>query len=742
MKNYLLCITLLFTSGLLAQVKENEATKGLFNKRKFERANDQFNNLAYSHALTLYNELAVDHYRMNDIVPKLGDCYYHLGNTEMAEKWYADAVVFDSIAPDYYYKYAQMLRSNGKYTESEKWLDRYHKFKNQDSRVEDVLSKKDLLEVLSKQKSMYTVTEMKKLNSEFAEFGAIPWNGKILFTSGRPHNLVVETSYAWNEKPFLDLYVYDTSQVKHPIYLFDHNVNTKYHEGPASFAKDNTILYFTRNSYDKGKRTDGKNGTNHLMLFKAEFLNGKWENITSLPFNDKEYSVGHPSVSPDGKRLYFASDMQGTRGGTDIFYVDIISETEYGKPVNLGKNINTEGNEMFPFMGNDGLYFSSDGQAGLGGLDIFFSKLLPDGTFGEAQNLGAPVNSCKDDFNYVANTDGRSGFFASNRPGGSGDDDIYAFTLGQLLLNGIVRDTSNQNLPIEKAEVSLNSASGEMITKTETDKNGVFSFNAAFDTKYKLGIVKAGYDTNQKWVSTEGTKESTVNTFINLGVIKPVVLIGVITDKKTREKLKDVEITIIDSAKRTVVLDIKTADDGLLRKELEDVKLKSHIVYKVVLRKEGYLAKTVVFDHYVSSYEINANQFLDVSLNKIAVGVDIGKLLNINPIYFDLGKWNIRPDAALELDKIVAAMKENPGIVIELGSHTDSRGSSQANMELSDKRAKSSASYIVSQGIDASRIYGKGFGETRLINKCKDGVKCTEAEHAQNRRTEFKVVKF
>jgi outer membrane protein OmpA-like peptidoglycan-associated protein/tetratricopeptide (TPR) repeat protein len=742
MKNLILCMSLLLTGVLSAQVKENDETKGLFNKSKFERANEQFNNLSYLHAVTLFNELASDNYRMNDVAPKLGDCYYHLSNTEMAEKWYAKAVAFDSIAPEYYYKYAQMLRSNGKYPESEKWLDRYHKFKSQDSRVEDVLSKKDLLEHLSKQKSMYTVTEMKNLNSEYAEFGAIPWNGNILFISGRPHNLIVGTYYAWNEKPFLDLYVYDTSQVKHSIYLFDNKVNTKYHEGPACFTKDNTILYFTRNSYYKGKRSDDKNGTNHLMLFKAGLQNGKWGNITSLPFNDKDYSVGHPSVSPDGKKLYFAADMQGTLGGTDIFYVDIISETEYGKPVNLGKNINTEGNEMFPFMGNDGLYFSSDGQAGLGGLDIFFSKLLPDGTFGEATNLGAPVNTSKDDFNYVAKSDGRSGLFASNRPGGTGDDDIYAFTLGQLMLNGIVRDSSNQNLPIEKAEVSLNSASGEMITKTETDKNGSFSFNVAFDTKYKLSVIKLGYDQNQKLVSTEGAKESAVNTFVNLGIIKPVVLLGVITDKKTGEKLKDVEIMIVDTVKRTVVLDMKTGEDGLLRKELENVKIKDHIAYKVVLRKEGYLAKTVVFDHYVSSYEINTNQFLDVTLNKIAVGVDIGKLLNINPIYFDLGKWDIRPDAANELNKIVAAMKENPGIVIELGSHTDSRGSSQANMELSDKRAKASATYIVSQGIDESRINGKGFGETRLINKCKDGVKCSEAEHAQNRRTEFKVVKF
>jgi outer membrane protein OmpA-like peptidoglycan-associated protein/tetratricopeptide (TPR) repeat protein len=734
---------LLISMATWAQDEAGKKSFSILNKLKLDKANSLYNQLAYARAVTLYNELAVSSYDSKEVFPRLGDCYYNLSNTEKAEDWYARTVAMDSIDPVYYYKYAQVLRSNGKYQESDMWLKRYSQYKSNDSRVKTISDENTAIDLLVAKKSPYKVKERKDLNSEYADFSAVLYGNKVVFTTARKENLMVGTYYAWNDKPFLDIFVFDTAALlKDRIVSFSKDINTKYHEGPVCFANDNKTMYFTRDNYYKGKRSYNQKGTTCLMIFKAELINGQWGNIEPLPFNNKDYSIGHPAISPDGKRLYFASDMPGTLGGSDIFYVDILGENQYSNPVNLGPTINTEGNEMFPFVNANGLYYSSDGITGLGGLDIFFARQSANTTFEKPVNLGTPVNSSKDDFSYVMNADNRSGFLASNRPDGTGDDDIYAFTFNQLILNGIVRDTSGQAKPLEQAQVFLMDGAGEVTDQTETNTNGEFTFDVAFDNMYTLMAQKDGYIANTKNFSTKGIAATAISQSINLGVDKPFMLIGSIKDKKTGSYISDVELTIIDTVKQTLILDMRTGPDGAFSKKLEGVQMNSHLAYRVSLRKAGYLAKTLVFDHYLSKYETNMNEFLEVSMDKIGLGVDIGKLLNINPIYFDLGKWDIRPDAAAELDKIVQAMKDNPTVVIELGSHTDSRGSEQANLELSDKRAKASAEYVISQGISSDRIYGKGYGEARIINRCRDGIKCKEEEHAQNRRTEFKVVKF
>lgn len=405
-------------------------------------------------------------------------------------------------------------------------------------------------------------------------------------------------------------------------------------------------MYFTRNNFFEGEKGSDKDGINNLKIFSAELVNGVWTNIKGVHFNNDEYSVGHPSVSSDGKKLYFTSDMPGGIGGADIYVVAINEDGTLGTPKNMGNIVNTEGNEMFPFIHNEGtLFFSSDGHVGFGLLDIFATIEDENNSVVNILNLGEPINSLKDDFSYYLSEEGFDGYISSNREGGVGDDDIYKFTrIPPLMLKGQIFDDAN-NEPIVDAKVVLKDANGEEIAYFITEANGYYEHIVDRDANFTL----------------EGSKE------------------------KYTSLTKEFNSFNLDKEKELVV----NLNVGL--KPIEDVVL----------------------------------------------------LADLEIIYFDLDKSNIRPDAALELDKVVALMNKYPGMVIRLESHTDSRANDDYNIRLSNRRAKSTYEYIISNGIDASRITEyKGFGETQLVNKCSNGVKCSKEEHQLNRRTEFVIIKM
>ena len=394
-------------------------------------------------------------------------------------------------------------------------------------------------------------------------------------------------------------------------------MNTPFNESTAAFTKDGNTIYFTRNNYvNKKLGTDMENTILLKILRSTKDKSGKWSKAEELPFNSDQYNVAHPALSPDGKYLYFASDMAGSFGNSDIYRVEILANGQFGKPENLGNIINTAGRESFPFVSDDNvLYYSSDGIPGLGGLDIFAVKFKDDGTKTKPMNIGQPGNSADDDFCFVIDASTRLGFLSSNRPGGKGRDDIYTF---------------HEDVPLE------------------------------FSCERPIKVV----------IKNAKTKE----------VIPGYYLRG--------EKQK-----------------FETAEVNLTLKEDGDDEL-----YEILLKPK------------------------EVNLKK---GMDLAKVFEIQEIKFDLGKADIRPDAELELIKIVEAMKQYPRMKIDIRSHTDSRGSDSFNMKLSDRRAKSTMNWIISQGIAKNRLKAKGYGETRLVNRCKNGVPCTEEEHQQNRRSEF-----
>jgi outer membrane protein OmpA-like peptidoglycan-associated protein len=413
-------------------------------------------------------------------------------------------------------------------------------------------------------------------------------------------------------------------------------------------------MYFTRNNFNKGKKGKDTDRITLLKIYKTTLVNNRWSNATELPFNSDNYSTAHPVLSPDEKIMYFASDMPGTHGQSDLWKVKINDDGSFGVPENLGPEINTEGKETFPFLSNENeLYFASDGHPGLGGLDIFVSKINASGSFDDPINIGAPANSPQDDFAYFIDSKTRKGFLSSNRNGGNGYDDIYKFLetrklICEQILSGIVTDIVTNEILVD-TKVTLFDNKFNKIKETQTDAKGFYSYDLECGKSYFVRAEKELYDT------------------------------------------KELRITIPSISGKTDL--------------------------PIPLEKKIIPVKSV----------------------PIKLDDDLFKTFNLNKIYFDLDKWNIRPDAAIELQKIIDVMNQNPTIKIDVRSHTDSRQSKKYNKLLSDRRAKSTIMWFIKNGIKANRLTGKGYGETQLINKCADGVKCTEKEHQENRRSEFIV---
>ncbi|MEI7594699.1 MAG: OmpA family protein [Bacteroidota bacterium] len=720
----------------------------LLSQSKYEKANMLFDRLAFFDAAILFEDLVKQNVNVNKIAPKLADCYLNMSLTDKAELWYEKAVQFDSIDSYYYFKYAQALRCNKKYDEANKWMEKYKQKKLDDKIASNYSNNKDYATKITNQKSLFSVTNFNNINTEYSDFGAVMWNNKISFVTASDVKMAVKNTHAWNEKPFLDIMIFDTIAKKNKVSNFSSKINTQYHEGSFCFDSTGNTMYFTRNNFYQGKKVDSDKGINNLMLYKSVFINGKWQNIESLPFNNKNYSVGHPALSFDGKKLFFVSNMPGGIGGTDIYYVDI-KENGYSMPVNLGPEINTEGNEMFPFVSKEFIYFSSDGHIGLGGLDVFCAKYCADGSFKNVSNLGTPVNSSKDDFSFVLNKDEKSGFLASNREGGKGDDDIYIIKSDApkaLIISGVVTDSITFE-PISNTKILILNENDGVKNDLLTDAKGEFEFPANYNTKYRISTSNNDYAPITKNVSTENTVLSDIKTKFPLKNVASIALVGSIFDRTTKKGVNGVKISINDLSANTLVKDTTTNESGDVNIQIRSVKVGEVLKYEIKIDKEGYLAKKVLLEHKIKDLDnINLNEYLDVVLDKIEVGADIGKIIDIKPIYFDLAKSNIRTDAAAELDKIVKVMTDNPSMVVELGSHTDCRGSAKYNFELSDQRAKSSVAYIISKGVDKARIYGKGYGESKLVNGCAcEGTTkstCSEEEHQLNRRTEFIIVKI
>ncbi len=468
---------------------------------KIKRAEEKFEDYAFVDAIDNYEELVKKGYSEQEIYQSLGNANYLNAKYEEAANWYGK--LFDLIDQDidatYLYRYAQVLKSAGDYKTSDSIMERFKITKANDHRASLFFDQKDYLKTIEANSGRYDILNL-GINSNVSDFSPSFYKEHIVFATARDTGITSRNIHQWNKGAFLNLYQASTNEDDSlgAVEKFSSTLNTKTHESSAVFTSDGSTVYFTRNNSNDNRFKRDEKGISRLKLFRAEWVDEEWKNVSELPFNADDYSVAHPALSADEKTLYFSSDMPGTIGASDIFSVSIYEDGTYGEPKNLGETINTESRETFPFVSDNTLFFASDGHPGLGGLDVFATKL--DGSSNEVLNLGKPLNGQQDDFSFIIDINGK-GYFASNRTGGIGDDDIYSFQENEPLqfqclaeLTGVVKDAETQ-LPISEAQVSILDNSGALVTSVLSDFGGEFRMDVDCNTKnLSLVVNKEGFD--------------------------------------------------------------------------------------------------------------------------------------------------------------------------------------------------------------------------------------------------------
>jgi outer membrane protein OmpA-like peptidoglycan-associated protein/tetratricopeptide (TPR) repeat protein len=622
MKKIIIILSLVLANSIVtAQNKETQNADKLYKKYEYVAAAEAY--------LKLTSTSKADGY----IYKQIADCYFNIFNTEEATKWYAKAIETKQDA-EVYYRYAQMLKANGKYQEANLQMKKFAALQPDDSRAKAFVENMNYMPRLLDQTKLFDIVPL-NINTDKSDFGAVLVDNTVYFTSARNGS---NKTHGWTKEPFLDIYkadFNDDGSISNSVAVTE--LNSKYHDATVSISADGKTVYFTsdsfrENSFEKDKENKLKIGKNNL--YKASNKDGKWENIIPLPFNSKDYSTSNPCLSMDGKTLYFSSNMPGSIGGVDIWKVAINQDGSYGNPENLGPKVNTLDNESFPYSSDeDILYFASSGRQGFGGLDVFKIDLKKTA---EAINVGKPVNSEKDDFALTFNTTKNYGFISSNR---NGTDDIFGIT------------------PV---------CAQQVITR--------------------------------------------------------------VTNVKTGAVLANTKVAILDDRKNVIATEISN-DNGEVSYKADCGK-----GYIIQASKEGFESNMA----NVPANSKGGTATVNVELSPIEVLITETEVI-LNPILFDYNKSNITQEGAFELNKLVQVMEKNPSLVIMAKSHTDSRGSDDYNMDLSERRAKATVQYLISKGIQPARISGKGFGESEPKVSCGDN--CTEEEHAKNRRAEFLIVK-
>ncbi len=617
-----------------------------------------------------------------------------------------------------------------------------------------------------------TVINTTKINTSSLEFSPAYYQNGIVFVSSRNQQGKIDKQI---NETYFELFYSDVDATGMPLSPSPFSVrwSDAQHEGPVTFDREGRVLYFTSNSIHK-KNDDKK--VAHLKIYEAIKGQNDWKDVRALSFNSDNYDCAHPTLSADGKKLFFASNMSGGYGGMDLYFVEK-TPTGWSAPINLGSDINTAGNEIFPFIHSSGnLFFSSNGYDGFGGLDIFMID-ISSRKWGKVTNLGEPFNSPADDLGLILNPEGNRGYFASSRDGGAGKDDIYLFEAADgiwgrtrpFLLPAMLNVyDANSKKSIEGAEIRIfektadgfvssendlfkgvlmpaDEGSGELVFKLVrkgagslnkpdlySDKGGAAKFDFLGERRYLILVVKEGYKSAELVHSTIGN-ESKTEISIPMERNFCSMFSGVVKDITDEQSVPNAVIRIkssCDNKEEVFMADDNGAFDACLPMGCD---------YSVTIMKENFFDSAIFLENLNTPEPLSKEILLSPSNSAM---LSEGSVIVLNNIYYDFDKSHIRKGAARELDDLFTILQTFPSLIIELSSHTDSRGNETYNQKLSQARAESAKSYLVSRGIDPQRITAVGYGESQLRNNCRDGVKCSEAEHHVNRRTEVKILKI
>lgn len=631
--------------------------------------------------------------------------------------------------PDDIFTYAEQLRARGKYTEAMEWYSTYAELRPDDVRVQPYIKDPGFFEHMMRDSTSALIRTL-PINSPEADLGTGIMNELLLFSSARGEGIGGKREYAWDDQPFLNIYtaLLKGESATDPL-VMRNEVNSRYHDGTASFDSVATRLYFTRNQVFYGSLDKSSNGDLNLGIFFSEVAIGEfgqpeWGNLIPFEHNDKEFSNGHPSVTPDGRRIYFASDRPGGQGGTDIWYSDNLGN-QWGAPVNMGPVVNTSGNEMYPFLRHDStLFFASTGHPGLGGMDLFYTRVSIAGP-GKVNNLGYPMNTSFNDHGLVFINDS-VGFFTSDRPGGQGSDDIYGCTVRppKMFIDGTVIDKVTRN-PVEGSVIVLKDEKGEIIGDANIQymEGGKFHIEMPYRDRLLLVTNKDGYFQNE--LSINAATDPLGNVLVELEKYDYAAE-GIVYNGDNMQPMAGATVVLTDGKDEF----IGTVTTDATGKYAFAIKPESDYILRAA--KEGFFKQSARISTKGKPSGVIKTDFKLFPL-------EVDKVVRLDNIFYDYAKWNIRPDAAVELDKLVATLLDNPTVKIELSSHTDCRGKDAYNMSLSEKRAKSAVDYIISKGISKENVTSKGYGETKPSEDC-ECTKCNEEQHQKNRRTEFKVL--
>ncbi|MDH7446866.1 OmpA family protein [Aquimarina sp. 2201CG14-23] len=497
-------------------------------ERKLKAAQNQYDKYEYINAQETYLKVVKKGYKSADLYKNLGNSYYFNSQFEEASKWYEELMNSypNEVEPEYYFRYAQTLKSVERYEDADVYMKKFVEASSDDQRAQLFKEEPNYLKRIDFQSGRFEI-ENSSINSSFTDFGTAFFGRFVVFSSSRDTLVFRKSVHQWNEESFLDLFKAEYNPVNgelSEIEKLDSKLNSKFHESTPVFSKDGQTVYFTRNNYDGRKYGSDSKGTNKLKIYRSyKNTQGGWTTPQNLSFNSDQYSTAHPALSVDEKTLYFSSDMPGGEGQSDIYEVAINSDGSFGEPKNLGNTINTEGKETFPFVSaNNDLYFASDGHIGLGGLDVYVTRLNPQTDEEKlVVNIGKPVNGPEDDFAFIVDDESKRGYFSSNREGGRGKDDIYSFlqledlkSFCEITIAGIVKDKDTEDL-LPGAKVSIYDSSNNLLESFIVGDDAAYSQVVKCSSKYFVRAEKETYLTLEKLVNTPG-KTETIDTPILL----------------------------------------------------------------------------------------------------------------------------------------------------------------------------------------------------------------------------------